>query len=111
MLHTYSVWSIDDSGLPVKRKVIILVIFHHFIFFLSGSLFTEEQGLEKLLNLKGAKIVSVRKPKPGVWRLMMNSNGSHTLRVTGFSSLSFTSGFGLRPIKSRDDAMPRPVAG
>ena len=51
--------------------------------FLLGSLFTEEQGLEKLLNLKGAKIVSLKNPKPGVWRLMMSSNGSHTLRVTG----------------------------
>ena len=87
------------------------MIFCLFIFFLSGSLFTEQHGLEKLLNLKGAKIVSVKKPKPGVWRLMMSSNGSHTLRVTGFSSMSFTSGFGLGPIKTQDEAMLRPVAG
>ena len=87
------------------------MIFCRFIFFLLGSLFTEQQGLEKLLNLKGAKIVSVKKPKPGVWRLMMSSNGSHTLRVTGFSSVSFTSGFGLGPIKTQDEAMLRPVAG
>ena len=91
--------------------MITLVVFCLFIFVLLGSLFTERQGLEKLLNLKGAKIVSVKKPKPGVWRLMMSSNGSHTLRVTGFSSVSFTSGFGLRPIKTQDEAMPRPVAG
>lgn len=76
-----------------------------------GSLFTEENGLEKLLNLKGAKIVSIKNPQPGVWRLMTSSNGSHALRVTGFSSMSFTSGFGLHPIKSQDEAMPRPVAG
>lgn len=87
------------------------MIFNHFISFLLGSLFTEEQGLEKLLNLKGAKIVSVQKPTPGVWRLMMSSNGSHTLRVTGFSPVSFTSGFGLHPVKNQDEAMPRPVAG
>ena len=72
---------------------------------------TEEKGLQKLLNLKGAKIVSVKDPEPGVWRLKTSSNGSHTLRVTGFSSMSFSSGFGLRPIKSQDEAMPRPVAG
>lgn len=83
----------------------------YFISFPLGSLFTKEKGLEKLLNLQGAKIVSVKNPKPGVWRLMTSSNGSHSLRVTGFSSMSFTSGFGLRPIKSQDEAMPRPVAG
>ena len=105
-------WSIGDGYHPVLRKVAISQLaFCHFIFSLLGSLFTEEQGLEKLLNLKGAKIVSLKNPKPGVWRLMMSSNGSHTLRVTGFSSVSFTSGFGLRPIKSQDEAMPRPVAG
>ncbi|KAL9989079.1 hypothetical protein ACROYT_G003587 [Oculina patagonica] len=76
-----------------------------------GSLFTEEEGLERLLNLKGAKIVLIKNPQPGVWRLMTSSNGSHALRVTGFSSMTFTSGFGLRPIKSQDEAMPRPVAG
>ena len=70
-----------------------------------------EDGLEKLLSLKGAKIVSVKNPKPGLWKLTASSNGSHTLRVTGFSSMSFTSGFGLRPIKNQDEAMPQPVAG
>ena len=63
------------------------------------------------MSLKGAKIVSVKNPKPGLWKLVTSSNGSHTLRVTGFSSLSFTSGFGVRPIRSLDEAMPQPVAG
>lgn len=97
--------------LPPRSGKCHLLIFCLFIFFLLGSLFTEQNGLEKLLNLKGAKIVSVKKPKRGVWRLMMSSNGSHTLRVTGFSSMSFTSGFGLGPIKTQDEAMLRPVAG
>lgn len=76
-----------------------------------GHLFTEEYELERLLSLKGAKIVSVKNPKPGLWKLVTSSNGSHTLRVTGFSSLSFTSGFAVRPIRSLDEAMPQPVAG
>ena len=63
------------------------------------------------MSLKGAKIVSVKNPKPGLWKLVTSSNGSHTLRVTGFSSLSFTSGFAVWPIRSLDEAMPQPVAG
>ena len=80
-------------------------------FFLLGSLFTEAKGLKKLLNLDGAKIISVKKPKPGLWKVTASSSGSHTLRITGLSSMYFISGFGLEPVKSQDEAMPRPVAG
>ncbi|PFX30360.1 hemicentin-1-like isoform X2 [Stylophora pistillata] len=76
-----------------------------------GHLFTEDYELEKLLSLRGAKIVSVKNPQPGLWKLVASSNGSHTLRVTGFSSMSFTSGFGVQPIKSVNEALPQPVAG
>lgn len=78
---------------------------------LLGSLFTEAKGLEKLLNLDGAKIISVKKPKPGLWKVRASSSGSHALRITGLSSMYFISGFGLRPVKRQDEAMPRPMAG
>ena len=78
---------------------------------LLGSLFTKEKGLEKLLNLKGARIIAVKNPTPGLWKVKASSSGSHTLRITGLSSMYITSGFGLRPVKHQDEAMPRPVAG
>ena len=53
----------------------------------------------------------VEKPKPGLWHLSTSSSGSHTLRITGYSSLHFFSGFGLRPIRSPEEAAHRPVAG
>ena len=63
------------------------------------------------MNLKGARIISVKNPAPGLWKVTASSSGTHTLRVTGLSTMYFTSGFGLRPIKSQDEAMSRPLAG
>lgn len=76
-----------------------------------GSLFTDKKGLEKLLNLKGARIIAVKNPTPGLWKVKASSGGSHTLRITGLSSMYITSGFGLRPVKHQDEAIPQPVAG
>lgn len=64
-----------------------------------------------LLNVKDARIIAVKNPTPGLWNVTASSSGSHTLRITGLSSVFLTSGFGMEPVKSQDKAMPQPFAG
>lgn len=78
---------------------------------LLGSLFTEDKGLKILLSLKEAKIVAVKNPTPGLWKITTSSSGSHTLRITGLSSMYMTTGFGLKPVNRQEDAQAQPHAG
>lgn len=78
---------------------------------LLGSLFTEDKGLKILLSLKEAKIVAVKNPTPGLWNITTSSSGSHTLRITGLSSMYMTIGFGLKPVNRQEDSQAQPHAG
>ena len=74
-------------------------------------MFTEENGLQMLLSLEDAKIIAVKSPTPGLWKVTTSSGGSHTLRIAGLSSVYMTTGFGLKPVESQDEALAQPVAG
>ena len=84
---------------------------HSSYLLLLGSLFTEDKGLKILLSLKEAKIVAVKNPTPGLWNITTSSSGSHTLRITGLSSMYMTTGFGLKPVNRQEDAQAQPHAG
>lgn len=81
------------------------------LYYPNGSLFTEENGLQMLLSLEDAKIIAVKSPTPGLWKVTTSSGGSHTLRIAGLSSVYMTTGFGLKPVESQDEALAQPVAG
>ncbi|XP_048587507.1 hemicentin-1 isoform X2 [Nematostella vectensis] len=77
-----------------------------------GALLTERNGLQRLLSLKSAVSVAVRRPRAGVWKVSVNCSGSYTLRITGLSPLHFLYGFSLIPLlNGRGGLLRRPYAG
>lgn len=78
----------------------------------SGAEVTVNNGLGELLDIKNVKVVYVRDPPPGKWRLRVDSSSAHTLRITGLSKFDFAAGFAkqrpthitsteLRPLEGR----------
>jgi len=70
---------------------------------------SESDGLLTPVNLSNVLIVSVKDPKPGVWKLRVRSSGQSTVRVTGLSPLDF-SHFFSRAL-NLSDTDPRPISG
>ncbi|XP_058491292.1 hemicentin-1 [Solea solea] len=77
-----------------------------------GRVVTEEQGLKELLNIpNSARIINLKFPRPGAWKLKASCSGRHTLRVTGVSSLDFRAGFSSIPVSEFNHTRERPVKG
>ena len=72
---------------------------------------SEDDGLQTLLNLSNALIISIKDPKPGAWRLRVGSSGESTVRVTGLSPLDFSHGFSRQLTLHLADTEPRPISG
>ena len=72
---------------------------------------TEQTGLHTLLDLKNARIVSIRDPVPGVWNVVVGSTGNSTLRITGRSPFDFTHGFSRHPTLYMSETDTRPIKG
>ncbi|XP_037536631.1 hemicentin-2 [Nematolebias whitei] len=71
-----------------------------------------EQGLTELLNIpNSARVVNLKFPRPGTWRLKVSCSGRHTLRVTGVSSLDFRAGFSTVPVLEFNHTRERPIKG
>lgn len=77
-----------------------------------GTEVTDSNGLYELLDIKNVKVINVRNPEPGMWRLRVDSGSAHTLRLTGLSKIDFAVGFSkdkalhitsteLRPLEGR----------
>ena len=62
-----------------------------------------------LLDLPKARIMSVKNPEPGLWRLKVVSGGPHTTRITGLSAADFNVRFSKKA--SRENPELRPLAG
>ncbi|XP_048772936.2 hemicentin-1-like isoform X2 [Ostrea edulis] len=58
-----------------------------------GTEVTDSNGLYELLDIKNVKVINVRNPEPGMWRLRVDSGSAHTLRLTGLSKIDFAVGF------------------
>ncbi|KAL4660770.1 hemicentin-1-like [Arapaima gigas] len=72
----------------------------------------EAQGLRELLNIpNSARVVNVKFPRPGTWKLKVGCSGRHTLRVTGVSNLDFRAGFSNVPVSEFNNTRERPVQG
>ena len=72
---------------------------------------TLANGLKGLLDLNNVRIVNVKAPKAGTWRLRVRSTGAHTVRVTGVSHADFVVGFSKRPTKEMTSTTLRPIEG
>ena len=68
-------------------------------------------GMQELLKLNKALIVAMKDPKPGLWKLRIVSEGPHTVRVTGLSSLDFVYGFSRNPTLDLSQTERRPIRG
>uniref|UniRef100_A0A3B3X3L6 Ig-like domain-containing protein n=1 Tax=Poecilia mexicana TaxID=48701 RepID=A0A3B3X3L6_9TELE len=69
-----------------------------------------EQGLKELLNIpNSARVINLKFPRPGFWKLKVSCSGRHTLRVTGVSSLDFRAGFSTLPVSEFNHTRERPV--
>ena len=76
-----------------------------------GIKLTSETGLDELLKIKQALIVSVKDPVPGLWKLKVRADGSHTVRITGLSPLDFVHGFSKKPTLELSSTKARPIKG
>ena len=77
----------------------------------AGNRFTRADGLKKLLDIRNALVVNVKEPQAGVWKLNVQSEGKHTIRVTGLSTTDFIAGFSRKPVTNLKETTHRPVGG
>uniref|UniRef100_H3D7B6 Hemicentin 2 n=1 Tax=Tetraodon nigroviridis TaxID=99883 RepID=H3D7B6_TETNG len=77
-----------------------------------GRVVGEAQGLTELLNIpNSARVVNLKFPRPGTWKLKVSCSGRHTLRVTGVSNLDFRAGFSSVPVSEFNHTRERPIKG
>uniref|UniRef100_A0A8D2ZR19 Hemicentin-1 n=1 Tax=Scophthalmus maximus TaxID=52904 RepID=A0A8D2ZR19_SCOMX len=77
-----------------------------------GRVVGVEQGLKELLNIpNSARVVNLKFPRPGAWKLKVSCSGRHTLRVTGVSNLDFRAGFSSVPVSEFNHTRERPIKG
>ncbi|KAE8292434.1 Hemicentin-1 [Larimichthys crocea] len=77
-----------------------------------GRVVGEAQGLKELLNIpNSARVVNLKFPRPGAWKLKVSCSGRHTLRVTGVSNLDFRAGFSSVPVFEFNHTRERPIKG
>jgi hemicentin len=79
--------------------------------YFSGNKFTPRKGLKRLLDIRNALVVNVKDPQAGVWKMNVESEGRHTIRITGLSTTNFVAGFSRKPVNHIEDSNHRPVAG
>nr|XP_014344645.1 PREDICTED: hemicentin-1 [Latimeria chalumnae] len=78
----------------------------------SGKLIKKGTGLIELLNIpNSARIVNVKDPEPGMWTIKTSSNGRHSIRTTGLSTIDFRAGFARKPTLDFKKTFSRPVQG
>ncbi|XP_030000348.1 hemicentin-1 [Sphaeramia orbicularis] len=77
-----------------------------------GRVIGVEQGLKELLNIpNSARVVNLKFPRPGAWKLKVSCSGRHTLRVTGVSNLDFRAGFSNVAVSEFNHTRERPIKG
>ncbi|XP_055367591.1 hemicentin-1 [Betta splendens] len=78
----------------------------------SDHVIGEQQGLKELLNIpNSARVINLKFPRPGSWKLKVSCSGRHTLRVTGVSNLAFRAGFTSVPVSEFNQTKERPIKG
>ncbi|KAE8293961.1 Hemicentin-1 Fibulin-6 [Larimichthys crocea] len=77
-----------------------------------GKLVGKNDGLTELLHIpNSAKVVNIKDPQPGMWSIKTSSEGRHSVRISGLSTIDFRAGFSRKPTLDFKKASSRPVQG
>ncbi|XP_047673954.1 hemicentin-1 isoform X2 [Tachysurus fulvidraco] len=77
-----------------------------------GKLIGNKDGLTELLHIpNSAKILNLKDPEPGMWSIKTVSEGRHSVRITGLSTIDFRAGFSRKHTLDFKMTSSRPVQG
>ncbi|XP_040926337.1 hemicentin-1 isoform X2 [Betta splendens] len=77
-----------------------------------GKLVGMTDGLTELLHIpNSAKVVNIKDPGPGTWSIKTSSEGRHSVRISGLSTIDFRAGFSRNPTLDLKKTSSRPVQG
>ncbi|KAK5869646.1 hypothetical protein PBY51_024348 [Eleginops maclovinus] len=77
-----------------------------------GKIVGKSDGLTELLHIpNSAKVVNIKDPMPGMWSIKTSSEGRHSVRISGLSTIDFRSGFSRKPTLDFKKTSSRPVQG
>ncbi|TSL47575.1 Hemicentin-1 [Bagarius yarrelli] len=77
-----------------------------------GKLIGKKDGLTELLHIpNSAKILNLKDPEPGMWSIKTVSEGRHSVRITGLSTIDFRAGFSRKHTLDFKMTSSRPVQG
>ncbi|MBN3302329.1 HMCN1 protein, partial [Amia calva] len=77
-----------------------------------GNLIQKGAGLNELLHIpNSARVVNVKDPEPGMWAIKTSSDGRHSVRISGLSTIDFRAGFSRKPTLDFKKTSSRPVHG
>ncbi|KAM4629779.1 hemicentin-1 [Polymixia lowei] len=77
-----------------------------------GKLIGKSDGLTELLHIpNSAKVVNIKDPQPGMWSIKTSSQGRHSVRISGLSTIDFRAGFSRTPTLDFKKTSSRPVQG
>uniref|UniRef100_A0A8C7JTX3 Hemicentin 1 n=1 Tax=Oncorhynchus kisutch TaxID=8019 RepID=A0A8C7JTX3_ONCKI len=69
-------------------------------------------GLTELLHIpNSARVVNIKDPEPGMWSIKTSSEGRHSVRISGVSTIDFRAGFSRKPTLDFKMTSSRPVQG
>ncbi|XP_070817740.1 hemicentin-1 [Chaetodon trifascialis] len=77
-----------------------------------GKLVGKSDGLTELLHIpNSAQVVNIKDPQPGMWSIKTSSEGRHSVRISGLSTIDFRAGFSRKPTMDFKQTSSRPVQG
>ncbi|KTF76822.1 hypothetical protein cypCar_00021533 [Cyprinus carpio] len=75
-----------------------------------GKLIGIKDGLSELLHIpNSAKVLNLKDPAPGMWTIKTSSEGRHSVRISGLSTIDFRAGFSQRQTLDFKMTSSRPV--
>ncbi|KAK1804810.1 hypothetical protein P4O66_003652 [Electrophorus voltai] len=77
-----------------------------------GKLIGSKDGLTELLHIpNSARVLNLKDPEPGMWTIKTISEGRHSVRITGLSTIDFRAGFSRKHTLYFKMTSSRPVQG
>lgn len=77
-----------------------------------GKLIGMKEGLSELLHIpNSAKVLNLKDPAPGMWTIKTSSEGRHSVRISGLSTIDFRAGFSRKQTLDFKMTSSRPVQG
>ncbi|KAG5680582.1 hypothetical protein PVAND_010079 [Polypedilum vanderplanki] len=63
------------------------------------------------LTLKNLKLVNIKDPNEGIWRIEAKADSSHSIRLSALSNLKFEFGFSLNDVEKKTETSHQPLVG